>query len=455
MKRLIVLTACLLHLWAGVAFAQVGISFFPGPGMPAATTGGMGTPLIASSGTNAPSTSAVNYTYPANGNAAAYFTATNSSIGGGPEALMAAAGTVSGLSVVMSVAVAGGTQYTVAIVKNSVIQGELCQITSAATTCTDAVNTVTFAVGDFLSYAVCPGTISGTTCTPGTAPASQTSGVQISSLFTSTTAGQSPIFSSIGGNNFTSGNFMGWGLWGQPSQATENVAASNWPTGGTISNFFVNTQTAPGTGSESHVFTVQQNGSPTAITCTIASSATLTSCSDTTHSITVATNDNISVNYTIGLGAPAGPGHVSVAALWTPTIPGEAVVFNRSDSGGFPGTSGTSFFYFTGRSTFGSGTEVASFLQVVPVGMTVKKLNFAIAPAPGGATTRAITLRQGNGTQSSTALTCTITSAATGCTDTTHSSSATLGQFLDWQNTLSGTNAALTQWRIGAVMTVP
>lgn len=37
MKRPIVLTACLLHLWAGAASAQVGVSFFPGPGSPASS----------------------------------------------------------------------------------------------------------------------------------------------------------------------------------------------------------------------------------------------------------------------------------------------------------------------------------------------------------------------------------------------------------------------------------
>lgn len=427
----------------------------PGPGLPVASApAGMVTPFIGSSGTSPPSTTVINYTYPANGNAALIFSATNSSVGGGPQALMAAAGVHSGLSVNMPVALAAATSYTVAVVKNSVIQTEQCVVTNAALTCTDAVNTVTFAAGDFLSYAVCPGTISGTTCTPGTAPNSQTSGVQISALFTSTTPGESPTFGSIGGNNFTTGTFATWGIWGAPSTATEANASALWPTGGVLSNFFINTQVAPGTGSNSHVFTLQQNGSPTAITCTIASSASLTACSDTTHSITIAPGDTISVGYAIGLGAPAGPGHVSFAAKWVPTIPGEAVIFSHGDSGGgIPGTTTNSFEYFNGRPT--GSSETAQVFQIVPVAMTLKKLNWAFTPVPGGTASRSIVLRHGNGTQSSTLVTCTAGSAALGCSDTTDSYGATQGEFLNYNTTVANAPTAYTKWAVGIVMTVP
>ena len=78
--------------------------------------------------------------------------------------------------------------------------------------------------------------------------------------------------------------------------------------------------------------------------------------------------------------------------------------------------------------------------------------------APGGSSTRTVTARAGNGTQSSVGtpgnLACTVTSAATTCSDTTNVYTSAANALLNWSNAVSGVQAAATL-SIGSVVTVP
>lgn len=74
-----------------------------------------------------------------------------------------------------------------------------------------------------------------------------------------------------------------------------------------------------------------------------------------------------------------------------------------------------------------------------PCGVTLANLSVQLSAAPGGATARTFTLFV-NG--SSTGLTVTISGAATGATDVTHSVHMNSGDFAEWRGTISGSPAA-------------
>lgn len=87
------------------------------------------------------------------------------------------------------------------------------------------------------------------------------------------------------------------------SGATTATASTTVSQPGVIGNLRVTTSVAATGGSGKDVATVYKNGSATTITCTIAASAT--SCSDTTHFVTVAAGDRIQVQFVSASGDAA------------------------------------------------------------------------------------------------------------------------------------------------------
>src|SRR6185312_14188566 len=160
--------------------------------------------------------------------------------------------------------------------------------------------------------------------------------------------------------------------------------------------------------------TLYQNGVATGLTCTESSGQS--SCIDSTDAVTVAAGDTLSLQgcpgSTTGIGGScttsgsANTSSVRGSARFVPTIAGESVVFYSTWTNlGVPSTGSTNYFSLTGSVIGGNATE-ASALAIAPIASTVKKLFVSESTAPGGSSTRTITLRQGNGTQSSTSLTC-------------------------------------------------
>lgn len=114
-----------------------------------------------------------------------------------------------------------------------------------------------------------------------------------------------------------------------------------------------------------------------------------------------------------------------------------------------PSNSATNYIGFTGGSF--SATQVlreATFAGNGAVGNL--RVNFPTALA--GGTTYDICLVK-NGSATCTALTCQITSASTGCNDTTHTVAVSAGDFLAWKIVPTGTPNAQTTIQVAATFT--
>lgn len=71
-------------------------------------------------------------------------------------AIMSAAGTITNLQVSQNAAPGGGASYTYTLFKNGAGQALTCQISAAATTCSDNVHSVSVAAGDVVNMQVVP-----------------------------------------------------------------------------------------------------------------------------------------------------------------------------------------------------------------------------------------------------------------------------------------------------------
>jgi hypothetical protein len=116
--------------------------------------------------------------------------------------------------------------------------------------------------------------------------------------------------------------------------------------------------------------------------------------------------------------------------------PGRALVVYQ---GAAAVTSANPTFIAIGGSTLANATELA--VQVPsPANTTIQNMFVSLAIAPGAGSTATFTWRD-NG--SSEALTCTVSGAATACSDTTHSFKAAPGDLLDIQITVTGSVSSL------------
>ena len=97
--------------------------------------------------------------------------------------------------------------------------------------------------------------------------------------------------------------------------ATESVVCAVMPAAGVIKNLYVFTSGAPGAG-QTYTFTARLALADTALTCTI-SGAGSNSGSDTTHQVTVAAGDRISIKV-VSSGTAATTGNMSWALTYEP-----------------------------------------------------------------------------------------------------------------------------------------
>lgn len=416
------------------------------------------TPVLSMGGSpTGPVTNFVSFAPFISGSATSWSSTTTPGVGAARAQAVMVSGTITNMWANFPTAVVSDS-YQIALQKNGTITAVLtCTINSSAP-CSDTVGSLSVTAGDLIAWAVCPGTISGSTCTVVGTPTAQTY-VQLGATFTSTTPGES--FLAGGGtgvpSNTTAQYYSVYGFSGVNS--TENLVSSLVPTSGVIDNLKVNNFSAPG-GSLNWTWTLFKNGAATALTCTY--SASTSTCTSSGNAVTVAAGDTISVQscpgvYSSGSCAPSGTPTASVARFglrWVPSVPGESIVGGNT----IPSISAPNYYDFEAAAT-NTATE-SQTLNIIPVGMTIKKLIHSQSTAPGGVTSRAITLRGGNGTQGNVGtpsdVSCTVTSAATGCTDTTNTFSPVAGTFVNWATTVAGGNNAAVTWaKTAAVVTSP
>ncbi len=454
LRRLLFVGA--LALVASTAQAQMPLLGMGKGSFTVPAAGAMTSPVMTSSSTTAPSTSALNYGRVATIAATNSWGATAATVGN----VWPAAGTFANLEVYFPTAPGAGAStksYDIGMAKNGTKQTLVCNILETAQTCADSSHSFTAAAGDLITWFVCPSNGSG--CTAGVAPTTQAAAVQISATFTSTANQEGFLIGGGGSPSVVNGtaNYMGFGGNFSPN-ATENIVSIVMPAAGTIDQLYVNPSASPSPGTMAFVVFLNGAAAPaacspgtTCLGCTVSAAA---QCTDVTHSFTVARGDTVSIQSTPASSATSRAYVFGVR--WVPTTTNQAIL--TASAATVPATTGTKFMGYNGT-VVAQATETVewSVVPFVSANMTVGNLTVALSPAPGGVTTRAIALRAGAAgaaSQASQNPSCTVTSAATTCTDTS-TYAATSGQALDWQTVPTGTNAGLSYFKVGATVTIP
>lgn len=214
------------------------------------------------------------------------------------------------------------------------------------------------------------------------------------------------------------------------SNTTENLVETIVATGGTISKLRINLTAAPSTG-KSFVYTLRVNGVDSALTCTVADAAT--TASDTTHSVSVAAGDRVSIK-AVPSGTPTAS-TVRLCVSFTGTTANESLILGSTRNTQLS-TGSTEYLYISGENSPQS-TE-STTRMVVPTGGNVKNLYIDLITATGVGKTRTFTLLK-NGV--ATSLVVAITNGSTG-NDTTHSVSVVAGDELSIQSDVTTVPAA-------------
>lgn len=460
MKRLLLALFASIALFAApIADAQVIDSGLGGSfnGGKAAGGGGaiMSTPLLSlgGSGSNFPSTTAINYVSLMGGsnNATPVATLVNK------QYVFPVAGTIGGLEVSFPTTIGVGSSYNIILNIAGSPTALACNVTNGAQTCADAVHNIAVTAGALVTWEICPSAASAiaTGCPTGTAPAAQTTAIQISALFTSTVGQESPLFAGSANNGpvSTSGAVSYAGFGSQSWAASDALGSSIISAAGTIDQFYIQEAGTLGAGA-SMAFVVLKNGavlSPS-VTCTVT---TTTTCHDLTDSFTVAAGDTVSIQATASSTAPTAR-NAFAGFRWVPSTTNQAMLFDVA--GTVPSVTGTKFLIANGAGANGAtDAPESNIAPVLSTHMTLGNLIVGECPGPGAGVTRTVTLRAGGVSQTPSA---TIAASTTACptlstkTDT-NTYQASSGVLLDFQTTVSGTNTTLTEFKTGMTVTVP
>lgn len=170
----------------------------------------------------------------------------------------------------------------------------------------------------------------------------------------------------------SSGSTAGGVTW----SSVEVNRINPWPRAGTLRNLFVTITAQPGA-SKQYAFTVRINAAGSALTCTIANTAT--TCQDTTHIIAIAAEDRVAFE-----SAPTGtPATVSAqwSADWVPTVTNETVM--GTTTGSAPSTAATNYNYpMSAVAWNAAATDVTTLNGLTG---TITAIVARIATAPGAA----------------------------------------------------------------------
>lgn len=194
--------------------------------------------------------------------------------------------------------------------------------------------------------------------------------------------------------------------------------------------------TAPGS-TKSWAITVLVNGSPSALTCTIANSAT--SAQDTTHDVSLSAGDRITIEI-VPTNAPANGGNAS----WSLEQEAADVFCFNSTSGGSYSNTTTQYGVVTGEN---SGDSIVGRMESpIPLAGDVKNLYISLNAAPGAGKSWTFTVMK-NGV--ATTLTCTVSDAATTANDTSHTVAVAEDDRLEIRCVPSGTPTSMGRLLMG------
>ncbi|KND51093.1 MAG: Fibronectin type III domain protein [Parcubacteria bacterium C7867-007] len=352
----------------------------------------------------------------------------NSSGFAGAAAPQPSSGMVKNLYVSTNVPPGGITTQTVTLYRNAVATALTCTITGTASTCSNTANTIPFLEGDLLSWQQTP--VGTPAASSGNISAELTYGVAKETSFSgggatlSTTAYN--YFATYGGAAFT-------------TIASSSVIISS---SGTVDKLYFQLGTAPGASVGYNAY-VYHNGATSTLTCSVTGSATL-QCSDLSNSISVTAGDTLSVG-TAPIGAVPARG-----GLWgmrfKPTLDGEAPFWTRI------ATISNGVRY---NALLGNGLDVSTegtASTSAPIAYSIKNLYASYNIAPGGITTRNVTLRKN---AASTALSATATGAETTASDIANTISVAAGDLVNWLTQVTGSPAVPSLIRISGSTYIP
>ena len=304
------------------------------------------------------------------------------------------AGTLSDLRIELAGAPGAGSSVSFTVRQDTgagpVATALTCTVSGTATDCHDTSNSITVAPGDMLDIEASP------------AGAPVASHVHYTAKYLSDTANHSML---TGKAEDGSDTYLA--LHGAFSSATEFKAETIFPTNGALTSLRVNLSDAPGVG-QSRSFTVNKNGSPTALSCTILDAAT--TCSDTVNSATFAAGDTAVLVHTKS-GAVADTTRIRNATVFNPSTPGEFIIAMGNEQNT---NTASSRYYAVNTGDHNTSGDEGDKDQLAQA-MTIKAIHVEMDTDPddgGAGEAYQFTLRQ-NG--SDTALHCLVSTGSTTC----------------------------------------
>ncbi len=280
-----------------------------------------------------------------------------------------------------------GSNRTFTLYKNGSPTALTCVV--ASTTCSDAVNTVSYSAGDTISMEVVS-IASGSTRAQG-----------FSLRFTPTVAKENILMYNSNAANFANGNFVPV-LGSTTSNATETNVAMIMPETAQISKMYCRSDAAPGAGT-SFIWTSRNNTANGNLVCTIADAATTGS--DVVNADNIATAGDPYATVMSVAGAPAVTPFKVSYVYTTPTCGN--FILPEGGGGTALSTSAARYFPVNGVATPASGDTLLGTQQVSNA-FTIKTLWMRLSAAPRSGKSYAANLLVGG---SGSALTNTISDA--------------------------------------------
>jgi len=295
------------------------------------------------------------------------------------DGLASSAGTIKNLRVRVNTApglAASGKSWTFTVRLNEADSIVTCTISETATSCSDTTNTVAIAAGDRLDMSV----------NPAATPTTTDGGWSVT--FDSTTANESLITGSLGGDTASNGLTSYLPLGGvYIDSTTEANRQFVIPAAGTIKKLHMRNSAVPGAGT-SYTYTVRKNGVDQTLTCLVDNAGGAT-CSDTTNSFTVAAGDKITLK-SVPAGTPTAA-RVRFGVTFVSDTAGDFIV-------GGPGaatldTASTFYGFMASGGNAWSATESTRY-TIGQTTATIKKIYVVLGSTPGAGKSYVFTLRQ-------------------------------------------------------------
>lgn len=307
-----------------------------------------------------------------------------------------------------------GKSYDFTLMLNGTPTALTLEIADAATSGADTTHEVDVVAGDLISLRCVP------TGTPTARYATWTS------IFEGSTAKESLIFSGHS-NELSKTNIEYLGVMCDDSTwvSTEGFRSQVCPTSGKIKNLYVLLSDDAGRKTDAYRFTLRVNGVDSALTVTIVTPGT--EGNDTTHEVTVAAGDILSLKCE-PIDGPANTPFAQMGLTFLADTDGESIILGVSTNALH--STLTEYNELQAALIDPWTTIEAEHYQLIQA-CTLKKLYLLLSAAPGAGKSYTFTLRKPGNGQADGNLTVTIADAATSGSDTSHTDDVSDDDYMD------------------------